>query len=119
MRTLTTLLLAVALALTGIVAAPDFARANQSPTCHQQYIAEPVNETGLSCPGNPAVWQSFTMATEGFGWYTRTTSNYDGSATILMWYQHRSGPLAFRRYYCPIPSGPSCRVVEWNGVSFP
>lgn len=91
----------------------------QAPACREVYIGSPINERGVSCPGNPIVWKSFTFDTAGFGYYTLTEQRPDGSYTIQIYYQHRDGPLAYRVYRCWDRLGATCRTVFWNGVPFP
>lgn len=106
--------LVAASALTGAaVLLPTTADAAQ---CYERYVAAPINERGIQCPGNPAIWKSYTFASHGFGYYTETEDLGNGRAEVRLGYKHRDGRIAVSFMEC---SAAGCRETYWNGVPFP
>ncbi len=92
------------------------AEAALAPACYERYVAEPINEKGIECPGNPSVWKSYTFASNGFGYYTETEDLGGGKAQVRLGYRHRDGRVAVSISNCD-RSG--CVEQQWNGVPFP
>jgi hypothetical protein len=106
--------IAAAAAVTGYVATqPTEAAAVQ---CYERYVAAPVNERGIECPGNPAIWKSYTFASAGFGYYTETEDLGNGHKQVRLGYKHRDGRTAISFSDC---TAAGCRETYWNGVPFP
>ena len=84
--------------------------------CYERYVAEPVNEKGIQCPGDPAVWKSYTFASSGIGYYTETEEYGNGMSQVRLGYKHRDGRIAISFLDCG-PGG--CVETYWNGVPFP
>jgi len=89
--------------------------AQEGVECYERFIPEPVNEKGIQCPGEPAIWKSYTYASDGFGYYTET-DNFGGVPfTVRLGYVHQDGRVAIMIMDC----NPECEVHTWNGVDFP
>jgi hypothetical protein len=84
--------------------------------CYEQYVGADINEYGIECPGNPAIWKSYTYASNGFGYFTETTVYANGDKEVRMNYQHQDGRLATSDFSC---ARGTCRETSWNGVPFP
>jgi hypothetical protein len=84
-------------------------------TCYERYIPEPVNEKGIQCPGEPAIWKSYTYASDGFGYYTETDNFGSTPFVVRLGYVHQDGRVAIMIMHC----NPDCEVDAWNGVDFP
>jgi hypothetical protein len=83
--------------------------------CYERYIPAPVDEKGIQCPGEPAIWKSYTYASNGFGYYTET-DNFGGTPfNVRLGYVHQDGQVAIMTMHC----NPDCIVDTWNGVDFP
>jgi hypothetical protein len=83
--------------------------------CYERYIPAPVDETGIQCPGEPAIWKSYTYASNGFGYYTET-DNFGGTPfNVRLGYVHQDGQAAIMTMHC----NPECIVDTWNGIDFP
>ena len=106
--------IAAAATLTGYVATrPTAAGAVE---CYEQYVAAEINEYRIECPGNPAVWKSYTYASNGFGYFTETEMYPNGTKEVRMGYKHQDGQTAIAVYRC---ARDTCRETYWNGVPFP
>lgn len=106
--------LVAAATLVGVMAtAPQSVDAVQ---CYDSYVGAPINEGGIECPGNPAIWKSYTFASNGFGYYTETEQLGSGRSEVRMGYKHRDGRVALSRLDC---NASGCEVGYWNGVPFP
>ncbi|MCC6177067.1 MAG: hypothetical protein IT305_17295 [Chloroflexi bacterium] len=88
----------------------------EAAACHERYIAAPIDEKGIECPGNPAVWKSYTFASNGFGYYTETQNLGNGRSEVRLGYKHRDGRVAISYLEC---SARGCSETYWNGVQFP
>ena len=87
----------------------------EGEACYERYIPAPVNEKGIQCPGEPAIWKSYTYASNGFGYYTET-DNFGGTPfNVRLGYVHQDGQVAIMTMHC----NPDCIVDTWNGVDFP
>jgi hypothetical protein len=95
---------------TGATPAADAAQ------CYERYVSAPINEAGIQCPGNPAIWKSYTFASHGFGYYTETEQLGNGRSIVRLGYKHQDGRIAVSILECS-PRG--CDEREWNGVPFP
>jgi hypothetical protein len=87
-----------------------------APACYERYVAAPINEKGIECPGNPAIWKSYTFASAGFGYYTETEDLPNGHQEVRLGYKHRDGRVAIAFMDC---TPKNCRETYWNGVPFP
>jgi hypothetical protein len=95
--------------------APAAAPAPEASACYERYIPAPVDEKGIQCPGEPAIWKSYTYASDGFGYYTET-DNFGGVPfDVRMGYVHQDGRIAIMTFHCT----PECENLSWNGVDFP
>jgi hypothetical protein len=84
--------------------------------CYEEYISAPINESGITCPGNPTIWKSFTFASHGFGYYTETEQLGRGRSEVRIGYKHRDGRVAVAFMDC---DNSGCKQTYWNGVPFP
>jgi hypothetical protein len=98
------------------VAQAPTAEAAVAPACYERYIAAPINEKGIECPGNPSIWKSYTFASNGFGYYTETEAVDGGKTQVRLGYRHHDGQIAISIMDCD-RSG--CVEQQWNGVPFP
>ena len=112
----------VLVGLAGLVAAATlvgFAATNpgtaEAVKCTPQYVGEPVYEEGIYCPGDPAIWKSYTFASNGFGYYVEfeVMGSYN---RLRVGYQHKNGRTAIAFYDC---RNNNCTRTYWNGVPFP
>ena len=101
---------------TGLFVAQIEAPAAGAVECYERFVGAPVNERGIQCPGEPAIWKSYTFASNGFGYYTETEQLGRGRSEIRMGYKHRDGRVALSRLDC---NASGCEVGYWNGVPFP
>jgi hypothetical protein len=105
---------------TGLFAgqAPTVEAAVAAPTttCYERYVGGPINEKGIECPGNPAIWKSYTFASNGFGYYTETEDKGNGHQDVRLGYKHRDGRIAVSIMDC---YRSNCTETYWNGVPFP
>jgi hypothetical protein len=87
----------------------------EAAQCYERYVAAPVHEAGIYCPGDPATWKSYTFASHGFGYYVEfeDMGSYD---RLRVGYQHRRGDTAIAFFNC---RGDECQRTYWNGVPFP
>lgn len=106
--------LVAATALLGYTAAQPTAAA--AVTCHEEYVGGRINERGIYCPGDPAIWKSYTFASNGFGYYTETEDMGNGHSEVRIGYKHRDGRTAISFNDC---TSRGCRETYWNGVPFP
>ena len=83
--------------------------------CTAQYVGEPVYEEGIYCPGDPAIWKSYTFASHGFGYYVEF-EDMGSYNRLRVGYQHKNGRTAMAFYNC---RGNNCERTYWNGVPFP
>ena len=75
--------------------------------CYERYIPAPVDEKGIQCPGEPAIWKSYTYASNGFGYYTET-DNFGGTPfNVRLGYVHQDGQVAIMT----MQSGLQCIVM--------
>jgi hypothetical protein len=96
-------------------AQPPSAPPEEGVACYERYIPAPVDEKGIQCPGEPAIWKSYTYASNGFGYYTET-DNFGGTPfNVRLGYVHQDGQVAIMTMHC----NPDCIVDTWNGVDFP
>jgi hypothetical protein len=56
----------------------------EAAQCYERYVAAPINERGIQCPGNPSVWKSYTFASSGFGYYTETEELIGGRSLVRL-----------------------------------
>ena len=84
--------------------------------CYERYIPAPVDEKGIQCPGEPAIWKSYTYASDGFGYYSEI-DNFGGTPYVVrLVYAHRDGRVAISIMTC---DASGCDVTSWNGIPFP
>ena len=76
----------------------------------------PINEKGIQCPGDPAIWKSYTFASSGIGYYTETEDLGGGNSQVRLGYKHRDGRVAISFLDC---GRGGCEESYWNGVPFP
>ena len=107
-------------ALVAAVSLVGFAATNpgtaEAVKCEAQYIGEPVYEEGIYCPGDPAIWKSYTYASHGFGYYVEF-EDMGSYNRLRVGYQHKNGRTAIAFYDCR--NNNNCTRVYWNGVQFP
>jgi hypothetical protein len=84
--------------------------------CFERYVAAPINEPGIQCPGDPAVWKSYTFASSGIGYYTETEQKGNGHTDVRLGYKHGDGRVAISMIQC---GNVGCEENYWNGVPFP
>jgi hypothetical protein len=84
--------------------------------CYERFVGAPVNESGIQCPGEPAIWKSFTFASSDIGYYTETVSTGHGRSEVRLGYRHRDGRVAVAIMDC---TASGCTESYWNGVPFP
>src|SRR5215212_2145811 len=82
----------------------------------ERYVGAPINEKGIQCPGDPAVWKSYTFASNGFGYYTETEDLGGGDSIVKLGYRHKDGRIAVSILEC---GRGGCEEQDWNGVPFP
>jgi hypothetical protein len=100
----------------GLFADRALAQVTGGQECFERYLPPPVDEKGIQCPGEPAIWKSYTYASDGFGYYMEI-DNFGGSPYLVrLGYVHRDGRVALSRMVC---DGAGCNVNAWNGVPFP
>ncbi len=107
---------ALATTATGLFAAQTSAPAAEAAQCYERFVAAPVNERGIQCPGEPAIWKSYTFASSGFGYYTETEELGNGRSEVRIGYKHRDGRVAVAFLDC---TASGCSERYWNGVPFP
>jgi hypothetical protein len=109
---------ALATATTGglFVGQVPTAQAALAPACYERYVATPINEKGIECPGRPTIWKSYTFASNGFGYYTETEDLGSGKTEVRLGYRHRDGRIAVSISAC---DRFGCVEQRWNGVPFP
>ena len=83
--------------------------------CHEEYVGSPVYEEGIYCPGNPAIWKSYTFASHGFGYYVEF-EDMGSYNRMRVGYQHKRGPAAIAFFDC---RNGDCTRTYWNGINFP
>ena len=88
----------------------------EAAQCFERYVGAPINEAGIQCPGDPAVWKSYTFASHGFGYYTETEELLGGDSIVKLGYRHRDGRIAVSILEC---DDFGCEEDSWNGVPFP
>lgn len=88
----------------------------EAAQCYERYVAAPINEKGIQCPGDPTVWKSYTFASNGFGYYTETEDLPGGRSIVRLGYRHRDGRVAVSILEC---SAAGCDERDWNGIPFP
>jgi hypothetical protein len=112
-------LVAVA-ALTTMTASLFLAQAEapsaEAVQCYERFVGAPVNENGIQCPGEPAIWKSFSFASSDIGYYTETLTTANGQTQVRLGYRHGDGRIAVALMEC---TGGSCVQSYWNGVPFP
>jgi hypothetical protein len=105
--------LVAAAALVGVAALQP--KSVDAVQCYEEYIRAPINESGITCPGNPSIWKSFTFASHGFGYYTETEQLGRGRSEVRLGYKHRDGRVAVAFMDC---DSNGCTQTYWNGVPF-
>lgn len=101
---------------TGLFLAQAETPAAGAAECYERFVGAPVNETGIQCPGEPAIWKSYTFASSDIGYYTETVTTGTGRALVRLSYRHQDGRVAVAIMDCT--SG-GCTESYWNGVPFP
>ena len=109
-------LAAVAATTTGLFVAHTQTPAAEAAECYERFVGAPINEKGIQCPGDPAVWKSYTFASSGFGYYTETEELGGGRSEVRLGYKHRDGRIAISILDC---GSNGCSESYWNGVPFP
>ena len=84
--------------------------------CYERFVGAPVNERGIQCPGEPAIWKSYTFASSDIGYYTETVTTGNGRAQVRLGYRDADGRVAVAIMDC---TAGGCTVSYWNGVPFP
>jgi hypothetical protein len=107
---------AVAAVSTGLLAGQVQARTVEAAECFERYVGAPINEKGIQCPGDPAVWKSYTFASSGIGYYTETEQKGNGRTDVRLGYKHRDGRVAISMLEC---GNAGCEETYWNGIPFP
>ena len=93
----------------------------QAPTaeaaeCFERFVGAPINEKGIQCPGEMAVWKSYTFASSGVGYYTETERKGSGHTDVRLGYNHGDGRVAISMLEC---GNAGCEETYWNGIPFP
>jgi hypothetical protein len=101
---------------TGLFAGQAEARTPSTVQCYERYVNAPIDEKGIQCPGNPAIWKSYTFASSGIGYYTESEDLGGGRSQLRIGYKHRDGRIAISYLDCV---GSTCTETYWNGVPFP
>ena len=109
--------MAIAATAAGAFAVGTPTRTAEAAQCFERYVPPPVDERGIQCPGDPAVWKSYTFASNNFGYYTETEDLGDGDTIVKLGYRHQDGRIAISVLACTEDDG--CQELEWNGVDFP
>ena len=108
---------AIAAATTaGAIAVGVPAMPAEAAQCYERYVGAPINEKGIQCPGDPAIWKSYTFASNGFGYYTETEDLGGGDSIVKLGYRHQDGRIAVSILEC---DEDGCDEQAWNGVPFP
>ena len=107
---------ALATMMTGLLVAQAQTPAAEAVECFERFVGAPVNENGIQCPGEPAIWKSYTFASSNFGYYTETVATEHGRAEVRLGYRHRDGRVAVAIMDC---AASTCTESYWNGVPFP
>jgi hypothetical protein len=87
--------------------------------CFERAIPEPINEAGIQCigdPDQPAIWKSYTYASDGFGYYVETDNFGQVPYVSRVAYIHRDGRVAISMMVC---NQGGCDVQFWNEAPFP
>ena len=107
-------------ALTAVAATTGFFAAQtpaaEAAECFERFVGAPINEKGIQCPGDPAIWKSYTFASTGVGYYTETEQSGGGHSQVRLGYKHQDGRVAISFLEC---GNAGCEESYWNGVSFP
>ena len=101
---------------TGAIAVGTEPTPAEAAQCFERYVGAPINEKGIQCPGDPAVWKSYTFASHGFGYYTETEDLGGGESIVKLGYRHKDGRIAVSILEC---DRGGCDEESWNGVPFP
>ena len=101
---------------TGFVLAQTETPTAGAAECYERFVGAPVNETGIQCPGEPAIWKSYTFASSNIGYYTETVKTGNGRAQVRLGYRHADGRVAVALMDC---TANGCTESYWNGVPFP
>src|SRR5687767_945697 len=109
-------LVALAATSTGLYVSHTQAPSAEAVTCHERFVGAPINERGIQCPGDPAIWKSYTFASHGFGYYTETEELFDDTSIVKLGYKHQDGRIAVSILEC---DEDGCAEMDWNGVPFP
>jgi hypothetical protein len=107
---------ALAATTAGLVVAQAQAPVAEATQCYERYVSAPIDEQGIQCPGDPAVWKSFTFASSGIGYYTETATQTNGRSQVRLGYRHGDGRVAVSLLDCGTNG---CQETYWNGVPFP
>ena len=107
---------ALAATTAGLLAGPAQVPVAQAAECYERYVSAPINEKGIQCPGDPAIWKSYTFASSGIGYYTETEEYGNGRSQVRLGYKHRDGRVAISFLDCGTNG---CDETYWNGVPFP
>ena len=107
---------AVVAASAGLFVAQTQAPAVEAAECFERFVGAPINERGIQCPGDPAIWKSYTFASSGVGYYTETEPLTGSASEVRLGYKHQDGRVAVSYLSC---GGAGCEEVYWNGIPFP
>jgi hypothetical protein len=107
---------AITVATSGLFVAQVQAPTAEAAECFERFIGAPINEKGIQCPGDPAIWKSYTFASSGIGYYTETEELGGGRSQVRLGYKHRDGRVAVSFLDC---GANGCAESYWNGVPFP
>lgn len=112
------LVAAAALAATtaGLLVTQAQAPTAEAAECYERLVGAPINEKGIQCPGDPAIWKSYTFASSGIGYYTETEDLGNGRSEVRLGYKHRDGRVAVSLLDC---GANGCEETYWNEVPFP
>jgi hypothetical protein len=107
---------AVAAISTGPLAGQVQTPTAEAAECFERYVGAPIIENGIQCPGDPAVWKSYTFASSGIGYYTETEQKGNGRTDVRLGYKHQDGRTAISMLEC---GNAGCEETYWNGIPFP
>ncbi|MGE3908969.1 MAG: hypothetical protein AB7K36_06445 [Chloroflexota bacterium] len=109
---------ALAASATGLLATQAQTPTAEAAQCYERFVGAPINEKGIQCPGDPAIWKSYTFASSGFGYYTETEQLANGISEVRLGYKHQDGRIAISIMECG-SGGNGCQETYWNGIPFP
>jgi len=101
---------------TGLFVAQTEATTAGAVECYERFVGAPVNERGIQCPGEPAIWKSYTFASSDIGYYTETVTMGNDRAQVRLGYRHVDGRVAVAIMDC---TAGGCTESYWNGEPFP